>query len=702
MTINNNAVRHNKNFSVCQGVSPGDRVLILAGNPNVGKSTLFNALTGQNQHTGNWGGKTVAAAFGTYFQSGTKYIIADVPGCYSLKSRSADEACASDTLCYTPSDGALVICDAGALERNLNLVIQVCEAMSDVTVCVNFVDESRKKGINIDFAALEKLLGVPVVKINARKKTGFENMIEKTDSKYHKSPFKVTYGKTVETAIRMIQKNLTQCSFCLSSRYIALRLLEDDTGIWEFINSNCKCTDIPDILSSCTKARSLLENNGITREKLDDIIAICISGAAKKIANAALNILPCSREKKENAADRILTGKLSGFAVMFLMLALIFYITLRGANYPSEMLSRMFNFLEPKLYNILLHIGINQSIVSMLVFGGFRVLGWVVAVMLPPMAIFFPMFTILEDVGYLPRVAFNLDRAFKSCKACGKQALTTCMGFGCNAVGVCGARIIDSPREQLIAILTNAFIPCNGRFPSLICIITVFFAVSGGIKAAFYLSLTVAFAVCMSLLASKFLSSTLLKGIPSSSVFELPAFRRPQIGKIIVRSVITRTLCVLCRAAVVAFPAGIVLWLLANIRVGGNTLISYAVSFLDPIGRLIGLDGTVLTAFILGLPANEIILPITLMIYSGDSVLMAENSYHAIYQILSGNGWTLATAFCAIVFFLMHWPCSTTIMTVKKETGSIRWAAMSVLIPTSFGIACCMLINALSHLFAIL
>ena len=385
------------------------------------------------------------------------------------------------------------------------------------------------------------------------------------------------------------------------------------------------------------------------------------------------------------------------------LLILVFWLTLVGANYPSRILWTVFSHLEAALCSLLDTAGCPSPLASFLTEGVFRTTAWIVSVMLPPMAIFFPLFTLLEDFGYLPRVAFNLDRVCRGCGGCGKQALCMCMGLGCNAVGVTGCRIIDSKRERLIAVLTNSFIPCNGRFPALIALISVFFMAedSSGIVAALIMTALIALAVAMSFAASKFLSLTLFKGTPSSFALELPPYRMPKFGQVAVRSIFDRTLFVLCRALAVAAPAGALIWLAANIKIGGAPCLSYISNFLDPVGRLMGLDGTVLLAFILGLPANEIILPLIIMIYSSSGSLPEASDLSFVYQILTQNGWTVTTAASALILYLFHSPCSTTLLTVKKETGSIKYALLAAALPSACGFALCCAINLVSKLIGV-
>ena len=455
------------------------------------------------------------------------------------------------------------------------------------------------------------------------------------------------------------------------------------------------------VLSCCARCPKDLEH--IKRTIHDSVSTTghyeCLDFSPKELARETVLFTKINYRQREQAIDRLVTGPFTGKIVMVLLLLGVFWLTMAGANYPSDLLWSLLFSLEGKLASALLWFHVPQVLVQVLVFGVYRVLAWVVSVMLPPMAIFFPLFTILEDLGYLPRVAFNMDPAFMRCRACGKQCLTMAMGFGCNAVGVMGCRIIDSPRERMVAILTNSLVPCNGRFPTLVTLITLFFlaGVSGGaagsLLAALLLTLTILLGIGATLGCSWLLSHTLLKGVPSSFTLELPPYRRPQFGKVIVRSIFDRTLFVLGRAAMIAAPAGLVIWILANIHLGNQSLLFHLTGFLDPLGRFMGLDGVILAGFLLGFPANEIVVPIVLMAYLQTGQLVEMTDSTALFQLLISHGWNWKTALCMLLFCLFHWPCSTTCLTIKKETGSWKWTAVAVILPTMLGFLLCVLVN---------
>lgn len=410
-----------------------------------------------------------------------------------------------------------------------------------------------------------------------------------------------------------------------------------------------------------------------------------------------------SGNSRDIKIDKILTSKKLGIPIMLLFLGIIFWITIVGANYPSQWLSHLFGLLEGKLIWLFDYFHSPSWLKSVLIDGVYQTLAWVIAVMLPPMAIFFPLFTFLEDLGYLPRIAFNLDKCFKRCCTSGKQALTMCMGFGCNAAGVVGCRIISSPRERLIAILTNNFVPCNGRFPFLITMATIFigsfFAASiSSLVSTVFVLLLILLGIWLTLIISKLLSKTVLKGIPSSFILELPPYRKPQVGKILVRSLLDRTLFVLGRAVAIAAPTGLVIWIFANVSIGDISILTHVANFLEPFARLMGFDGYILTAFILGFPANEIVLPIILMSYMSTGALVDLEDTFAIGKILTQNGWTLLTGINAMIFSLLHFPCSTTIMTIKKETNSWKWTLLAFALPTVCGIVLCMITTGVYNL----
>lgn len=685
-----------------------DKVIAVAGNPNVGKSTIFNALTGMNQHTGNWPGKTVTNAQGYCNTQEHSYVLVDIPGTYSLMAHSAEEEVARNFICFGKPDATVVVCDATCLERNLNLVLQIIEISPKTIVCVNLLDEAKRKSIYVDLKKLSELLGVPVVGTVAQRKKTLTALKKELDNMMDDAiltPIRMSYPESIEKAIDIVEKAvISQLNGEIDTRWVALKLLDYDDSLINEINCFYKKNILSDevITDALNEALDYLATCGIAKNDIKDIVITAVVKEAEKIGSKVVSIKNSSYNSFDRKVDKLLTSKWFGYPLMIALLILIFWLTISAANYPSSLLSNAFAHIGKYLSLFLAYIDTPQWLLSLLVDGIYKVLTWIIAVMLPPMAIFFPLFTLLEDVGYLPRIAFNLDKPFKCCNACGKQALTMCMGFGCNAAGVIGCRIIDSPRERLIAIITNSLVPCNGRFPTLIALISMFFIGSTGgflssVSAALLLTFVILLGVSMTFVSSKILSSTLLKGVPSSFTLELPPYRKPQIGKVIIRSVFDRTLFVLGRAIAVAAPAGLLIWLFANISVGEMSVLDHCCIFLDPFAKLIGLDGVILMAFILGFPANEIVLPLIIMAYLAEGTLIEFDSLGEMRKLFIENGWTVTTAICTMLFSLFHWPCSTTMLTIKKETGSLKWTALAAILPTVIGMVVCFIVASVAN-----
>ena len=650
--------------------------ILLCGNPNVGKSSIYNILTHSHEHTGNWTGKTVELS--TKKIVGTDYYLVDLPGIYSLSSLSEEENIAKMTMLFSDYKSIIYVVDATQIEKNLNLLFQILQINKNIILCINMIDELENKNIKLDTNKLSNILGIKVIKFSTYKNIGYNELIEAIKEDNY-CEYNYYYNDEIEKHINNISSYLP---VGFNNRYMSISVLNKDEYLVKYVKErygiNLENNDVKNYIMN------------INSEEISDQISIKINTLSRIVTN---EVFKKSSENNISLLDKIFSNKIYSIIMMTFIMFLIFLITITLANYPSDLLGELFNKFEYFIYKLCLNFNIPKVIYEPILFGVYRVVTFIISVMFPPLVIFFIMWTYAEESGILPRIAFNFDKICSYSNCHGKQCLTMCSGFGCNACAVVGARIMDNKRDRIIAILTNSFIPCNGRFPMIIAIITMFLVNSNNkILVSIYLCGFVILAMIISFLISFILSKTILKGYPSFFVLELPEYKKVKLSIILKTSIVYKSLSILKKAILVSIPAGLIIWLLTNININNMSIFLIVSNFLDKFAKIIGLDGNILLSFILALPANEIVLPIIIMGYLGNSNISLISDYMGIKSILLNNGWTVNTAICTILFSLMHFPCGTTLSTIKSEIG-YKWAFYSFIIPLITGIVFLLIYN---------
>jgi ferrous iron transport protein B len=660
----------------------------MAGNPNVGKSAIFNALTGSRQHVGNWPGKTIERAEGTFFHEGREVHLVDLPGTYSLAAQSPEEVIARDYIISEEPDVVVNVVDATRLERNLNLTLQILELTDRVVVALNLMDELRRQGWEIDVKALEAELGVPVVPTVATEGIGLpelaEALAEMGEGRLPARPASVNYGLTIEGHVQSLAADLASLGIDGRRRWLALRLLEDDPEIVEAFRQGdltaygLEADEIPQSSSAdaleVILRRAVRLREGTRPDAKVEIVRRRFELADDVVQQTVRRLRPMEETLTERV-DRVITHRVWSWPLMLGMLVVVLWVTIQGANVPSTMLETAFGWLAEGARELLVRLGSPWWVVGSLVDGLIVSTSTVVAVMLPPMVIFFTAFNLLEDIGLIPRVAFNLDRLMRAVGSEGKQTLVAMMSFGCNVTGVLTCRIMENEKDRIVTIITSPLILCNGRFGAGLALIILFFGTRALPVTLVYLAMSVG----AMLLATWALNRFFFRQEPGGFVMELPPYRKPKWGQVIRRTLVQQVGHTMGRAVMIAAPATLLIWLLGNFPPGApfeHTAIGYLVAALSPLGRPLGLTGEMLAALLFTLPAKEIVVSSLAMTYGLQTTLA--NS-QAILDYLAQT-WTPLVAFSFITFYMLYLPCLVTVWATWKETRSIRWTLTSLLV----------------------
>jgi len=662
-------------------------VVGLAGNPNVGKSAVFNTLTGGRQHVGNWPGKTIEQAEGNFRHGEWQIHLVDLPGTYSLAAQSPEEIVARDYILSDEPDVIVDVVDATCLERNLNLTLQSLELTDKVVVALNLMDEVRRQGWEIDTEALEKALGVPVIPTVAVEGKGLpeltEAIIAVAEGRRQTHPVLIDYGITIEGHVQDLEADLDSLGISGQSRWLALRLLEDDPEIVKAFQEGdlVHCCLREDATPASPEAlQALLRRATRLREATHPDARIEIVRRRYELAHEVTHRVAHHLRAEETSLterlDRIITHRIWSWPIMLAILVGVLWITIQGANVPSSWLAGAFGWLAEVVRSFLLGINAPWWVVGSLVDGLIVGTGTVVAVMLPPMIIFFTAFNLLEDIGFLPRIAFNLDRLMRAVGSQGKHTLVAMMSFGCNVTGVLSSRIIESPKDRIVAIVTAPLVLCNGRFGAGLALIILFF----GSRALQMTLLFLFISVGAMLLATWFLNRFLFRREPGGFVMELPPFRTPKWDQVIWRTLVHQVGHTMGRAILIAAPATLLIWLLGNLPPGApfeQTAIGHLVRVLAPLGKQLGLTGEMLVALLFTLPAKEIVVSSLAMTYGLQSTLADSR---AILDYLAQT-WTTLVAFSFLTFYMLYLPCLVTVWATWKETRSLKWTVVSLLLP---------------------